>query len=61
LTEINVISNVRHPNLIRLIGCCVEGINKLLVYEYAENNSLTHALLGKFNTSCQLDGFIKIK
>jgi serine/threonine protein kinase len=49
LTEINVISNVRHPNLIKLIGCCVEGSNRLLVYEYAENNSLANALLGKFN------------
>jgi serine/threonine protein kinase len=48
LTEINVISNVRHPNLVKLIGCCVEGTNRLLVYEYAENNSLAHALLGKF-------------
>jgi serine/threonine protein kinase len=50
LTEINVISNVKHPNLIQLIGCCVEGTNRLLVYEYAENNSLANALLGKFNT-----------
>uniref|UniRef100_A0A453IFP8 non-specific serine/threonine protein kinase n=1 Tax=Aegilops tauschii subsp. strangulata TaxID=200361 RepID=A0A453IFP8_AEGTS len=46
LTEIDVISNVRHPNLVRLIGCCVEGNNRLLVYEYAENNSLSNALLG---------------
>ena len=49
LTEIDVISNVRHPNLVKLIGCCVEGNNRLLVYEYAENNSLSNALLGKFN------------
>ncbi|KAG8096662.1 hypothetical protein GUJ93_ZPchr0013g34324 [Zizania palustris] len=46
LTEIKVISNVRHPNLVQLIGCCVEGTNRLLVYEYAENNSLANALLG---------------
>ena len=46
LTEIDVISNVRHPNLVKLIGCCVEGNNRLLVYEYAENNSLSNALLG---------------
>jgi len=49
LTEINVISNVRHPNLVKLLGCCVEGKNRLLVYEYAENNSLANALLGKSN------------
>ncbi|EEC74913.1 hypothetical protein OsI_10854 [Oryza sativa Indica Group] len=46
LTEINVISNVRHPNLVKLIGYCDEGTNRLLVYEYAENNSLAHVLLG---------------
>ncbi|WVZ49424.1 hypothetical protein U9M48_000789 [Paspalum notatum var. saurae] len=55
LTEINVISNVRHPNLIKLIGCCVEGNNRLLVYEYAENNSSANALLGSKNKCIPLD------
>ncbi|KAL6907585.1 hypothetical protein ACP4OV_002624 [Aristida adscensionis] len=55
LTEINVISNVRHPNLVQLIGCCVEGDNRLLVYEYAENNSLANALLGPKNRCIPLD------
>jgi serine/threonine protein kinase len=55
LTEINVISNVRHPNLVKLLGCCVEGKNRLLVYEYAENNSLANALLGPKNKCIPLD------
>ncbi|KAF3669003.1 putative leucine-rich repeat receptor-like serine/threonine-protein kinase [Capsicum chinense] len=46
LTEINMISNIRHPNLVQLIGCCVEDSNRILVYEYLENNSLASALLG---------------
>lgn len=46
LTEINTISNVRHPNLVELIGCCVEGANRILVYEYVVNNSLDRALIG---------------
>uniref|UniRef100_N1QZW3 non-specific serine/threonine protein kinase n=1 Tax=Aegilops tauschii TaxID=37682 RepID=N1QZW3_AEGTA len=46
LTEIDVISNVKHPNLVELIGCCVEGDNRILVYEYLENSSLDRALLG---------------
>ncbi|KAE8803595.1 putative LRR receptor-like serine/threonine-protein kinase [Hordeum vulgare] len=46
LTEIDVISNVKHPNLVELIGCCVEADNRILVYEYLENNSLDRALLG---------------
>jgi serine/threonine protein kinase len=46
MTEINTISNVRHPNLIELVGCCAEESDRILVYEYAENNSLDRALLG---------------
>lgn len=48
LTEIETISNVKHPNLVELIGCCVHGDNRLLVYEYLENRSLDRALFGKF-------------
>ncbi|KAG0528138.1 hypothetical protein BDA96_06G292700 [Sorghum bicolor] len=46
LTEIDVITNVKHPNLVELIGCCVEGNNRILVYEYLKNSSLDRALLG---------------
>ncbi|KAJ8461608.1 hypothetical protein OPV22_034534 [Ensete ventricosum] len=46
LTEIDTIANVRHPNLVELIGCCAQGSNRILVYEYMENSSLDHALLG---------------
>ncbi|XP_059667971.1 putative serine/threonine-protein kinase isoform X2 [Cornus florida] len=46
LTEINTISNIQHPNLVHLIGCCVDGSNRILIYEYLENNSLAIALLG---------------
>jgi serine/threonine protein kinase len=51
LNEIKTISNVRHPNLVELIGCCVQGANRILVYEYLENNSLDRALLGEFMRS----------
>ncbi|XP_015086466.1 putative serine/threonine-protein kinase [Solanum pennellii] len=46
LTEINMISNTQHPNLVQLIGCCVENGNRMLIYEYLKNNSLANALLG---------------
>ncbi|KAK1422659.1 hypothetical protein QVD17_17945 [Tagetes erecta] len=55
LAEINTISNVRHPNLVELIGCCVEGAHRILVYEFLENNSLDHALLGKRSNVIKLD------
>ncbi|KAL5984426.1 hypothetical protein ACLOJK_018531 [Asimina triloba] len=47
LTEIDTISNIKHPNLVELIGCCIEGSNRMLVYEYLENNSLANALFGQ--------------
>ncbi|KAG2687546.1 hypothetical protein I3843_09G057500 [Carya illinoinensis] len=55
LTEINTISNVRHPNLVELVGCCVEGSNRILVYEYAENNNLDRALLGSKSSKINLN------
>lgn len=55
LAEIRTISNVKHPNLVELIGCCVEGSHRILVYEYAVNNSLDRALLGKKSTQINLD------
>lgn len=47
LTEIDVITNVKHPNLVELLGCCIQDNNRILVYEYLENSSLDRALLGK--------------
>ncbi|XP_019198423.1 PREDICTED: probable leucine-rich repeat receptor-like serine/threonine-protein kinase At3g14840 [Ipomoea nil] len=52
LNEIGMISCLQHPNLVKLYGCCVEGKQLLLVYEYMENNSLAHALFGL--EECQL-------
>lgn len=52
LTEINMISTVRHPNLVQLIGCCVEDKNRILLYEYLENNSLSSVLLRKIRFLC---------
>lgn len=46
LTEIQVISDVKHGNLVKLYGCCVEGDQRILVYDYLENNSLAQTLLG---------------
>ena len=48
LNEIGMISCLQHPNLVKLHGCCIEGNQLLLVYEYLENNSLARALLGNY-------------
>ncbi|KAL1555944.1 putative LRR receptor-like serine/threonine-protein kinase RFK1 isoform X1 [Salvia divinorum] len=44
LNEIGMISCLQHPNLVKLYGCCIEGDQLLVVYEYMENNSLAHVL-----------------
>jgi len=51
LTEIKVISEVEHDNLVKLYGCCVEGNHRILVYGYLENNSLAQTLLGNSHLS----------
>ncbi|KAG2681717.1 hypothetical protein I3843_11G158000 [Carya illinoinensis] len=53
LTEINVISEVEHDNLVKLYGCCAEGNHRILVYGYLENNSLAQTLLGGGHSSVQ--------
>ncbi|KAF8692956.1 hypothetical protein HU200_039318 [Digitaria exilis] len=49
LAEIESISQVKHANLVRLLGCCIQRKNRILIYEYLENNSLDHALQGSGN------------
>lgn len=48
VNEIGMISALQHPNLVRLFGCCIEGNQLLLIYEYMENNSLARAIFGRF-------------
>ncbi|KAG9153409.1 hypothetical protein Leryth_021827 [Lithospermum erythrorhizon] len=44
LTEVTYLGKLRHPNLVKLIGYCSEGDNRLLVYEFMPRGSLENHL-----------------
>ncbi|XP_043810243.1 G-type lectin S-receptor-like serine/threonine-protein kinase LECRK3 [Manihot esculenta] len=44
LNEMKVIGRTHHKNLVRLLGYCHDGTNRLLVYEYMCNGSLADFL-----------------
>ncbi|PON43781.1 S-receptor-like serine/threonine-protein kinase [Parasponia andersonii] len=52
--EVVLISKLQHRNLVGLLGCCIEGEERMLVYEYMSNKSLNHFIFGD-NKSAKLD------
>ncbi|KAJ7561451.1 hypothetical protein O6H91_03G029100 [Diphasiastrum complanatum] len=47
VNEVAIITTIKHKNLVKLRGCCIEGNERLLVYEYLEHKSLDLFLFGK--------------
>ncbi|GMN59484.1 hypothetical protein TIFTF001_028580 [Ficus carica] len=44
LTEINYLGQLHHPNLVKLIGYCLEDEHRLLVYEFMPKGSMENHL-----------------
>ncbi|KAJ0043257.1 hypothetical protein Pint_19301 [Pistacia integerrima] len=44
LAEVNFLGNLLHPNLVKLVGYCIEDDQRLLVYEFMPRGSLENHL-----------------
>ncbi|XP_039139632.1 wall-associated receptor kinase-like 14 isoform X2 [Dioscorea cayenensis subsp. rotundata] len=44
MNEIKLLSSVSHPNLVQLLGCCIERGEQILVYEFMPNGTLSQQL-----------------
>ncbi|KAF9620369.1 hypothetical protein IFM89_011104 [Coptis chinensis] len=59
--EVEAIGKVRHKNLVGLVGYCVEGVQRMLVYEYVDNGNLEQWLHGDVGPSSPLTWDVRMK
>jgi len=48
--EVNLINGIQHKNVVKLLGCSIEGPESLLVYEFVPGGTLDQVLFSEFSS-----------
>ncbi|KAK6148552.1 hypothetical protein DH2020_019464 [Rehmannia glutinosa] len=59
-SEVNYLGRLRHPNVVKLIGFCIDGDDRILVYEFMPGGSLERHLFKRHSPSLSWARRIKV-